>query len=171
MENSVRVALTKEEKVKVGKPKMPGYELDLVAYKGKQNEIMVVECKSYFDSPGVHAEGFEDPKSRKAERYKLFNDRVLWKMVRRALRRRLVEEGRCASRPKIRLCLAAGHVVNAEHRTRIKRIFDRHQSWKLMDDREIAREIKKLANKGYMNNEAVMVAKILERVAASDSSE
>ena len=132
---------------------------------------MIVECKSYLDSPGVHAEGFENPKSPKAKRYKLFNDRVLWKTVRRALRRRLVKDGRCGSRPKIRLCLAAGHVVNAEHRTRIKRIFNRHKSWELMDDHKIVREIKNLASKGYMNNEAVMVAKILERFVASDSPE
>ena len=163
--------MTKEEKVKVGRPKMPGYELDLVAYKGKQNEILVVECKSYFDSPGVHAEGFENPKSRKAKRYKLFNDRVLWKTVRRALCRRLVKDGRCGSRPKVRLCLAAGHVVNPEHRTRIKKIFDRHKNWELMDDHEIAQKIKNLASRGYMNNEAVMVAKILERFVASDSRE
>jgi len=39
-----KVELTKSEKRKIGKPSSPRWELDLLAYKPKQNKIFVVEC-------------------------------------------------------------------------------------------------------------------------------
>src|SRR3990167_7524540 len=56
---SVKVELTPEEKRKIGRPSSPRWELDLVAYKAKSNELLVVECKSFLDSPGVRARGLD----------------------------------------------------------------------------------------------------------------
>ena len=50
---SVKVDLTKEEKVLIGRPSSPRWELDIVAYSGRDNLLRVVECKSYLDSRGV----------------------------------------------------------------------------------------------------------------------
>ena len=50
---SVRVNLTKEEKVRIGRYSSPRWELDVVRYRGRRNALQVIECKSYLDSRGV----------------------------------------------------------------------------------------------------------------------
>ena len=50
---SVKVELTKEEKKIICRPSSPRWELDIVAYCGRDNVLRVVECKSYIDSRGV----------------------------------------------------------------------------------------------------------------------
>jgi hypothetical protein len=55
---SVKVNLTPAEKVQIGRPTSPRWELDVVAYNGGDNILRVVECKSYIDSVGVRASGF-----------------------------------------------------------------------------------------------------------------
>jgi hypothetical protein len=77
---SVKVELTKEEKRAIGRPSSPRWELDIVAYNGRDNLLRVVECKSYLDSLGVQAKGF-DAESENASRYKLFNDALLREIV------------------------------------------------------------------------------------------
>jgi hypothetical protein len=59
VKTSFKVDLTKEEKRLIGRPSSPRWELDVVAFKGGRNEILVIECKSYLDSPGVKAEGMK----------------------------------------------------------------------------------------------------------------
>lgn len=49
---SLKVELTKEEKKAIGRPSSPRWELDIVAYSGRDNLLRVVECKSYLDSRG-----------------------------------------------------------------------------------------------------------------------
>ena len=56
---SVKVELTKAEKVKIGRHSSPRWELDVVAYRGKGNEVLAVECKSFLDSPGVECSAFD----------------------------------------------------------------------------------------------------------------
>lgn len=90
---TVKVELTAEEKKKIGRPSSPRWELDLVAYKGSSNELMVIECKSYLDSPGVRARGLAGRDSKEAARYKLFNDSVLRKTVLGRLKKQLVASG------------------------------------------------------------------------------
>ena len=41
-----KVELTKEDKLQIGRPSNPRWELDIVGYKGCTNEIYAVECKS-----------------------------------------------------------------------------------------------------------------------------
>ncbi|HOS46726.1 MAG TPA: hypothetical protein PLQ69_09640, partial [Paludibacter sp.] len=75
VKTSFKVNLTKEEKRIIGRPSSPRWELDIVAFKGGDKEILVIECKSYLDSFGVKADGLRDGKDK--ERYKLFNDKIL----------------------------------------------------------------------------------------------
>lgn len=70
---SVKVELTKEEKRQIGRPS-PRWELDIVAYSGRDNSLRVVECKSYLDSRGVALRAFDGSDAKNAERYKLFAD-------------------------------------------------------------------------------------------------
>ena len=71
---SVKVSLTKEEKRQIGRPSSPRWELDVVAYRGRDNILRVVECKNYLDSlstPVLVAEGQskEKPRAQSAERW------------------------------------------------------------------------------------------------------
>ena len=50
---SVKVDLTKEEEVLIGRPSSPRWELDIVGYWGRDNTFRAVECKSSLDSRGV----------------------------------------------------------------------------------------------------------------------
>lgn len=91
---SVKVELTKEEKRKIGRPSSPRWELDIVAYNGRDNLLRVVECKSYLGSLGVQAKGFE-AESDNASRYKLFNDASLREVIFRRLQLQFCEAGFC----------------------------------------------------------------------------
>lgn len=105
---SVKVELTAEEKRKIGRHSSPRWEIDLVAYKAKSNELLVVECKSFLDSPGVRDRGLKGTDANETKRYKLFNDNVLRKAVIGRLVEQLVASGSCTSSPSVKLCFAAG---------------------------------------------------------------
>ena len=55
---SFKVELTKEDKEKIGLKTTPRWELDILAYKAKDNSLRVIECKSFLDSSGVSMKGF-----------------------------------------------------------------------------------------------------------------
>jgi hypothetical protein len=43
----VRQGRSKEEKVRIGRPSAPRWELDIAGYSSRENTLRVVECKSY----------------------------------------------------------------------------------------------------------------------------
>ena len=155
-----KVELSKEEKRKIGRPSSPRWELDVVAYKGAKNEILVIECKSYLDSPGVKAEGLMNGKYK--ERYKLFNEEALRRVVFSRLIKQLAELGSCPLSTKVTLCLAAGKVASAKDRTEISEYFA-SQGWKFYSDEWIKDEMVKLSESGYENDVAIVTTKLLTR--------
>lgn len=159
---SVKVELTAEEKRKIGRPSSPRWELDLVAYKAKTNELLVVECKSFLDSPGVRARGLDGTDANEAKRYKLFNDNVLRKAVLGRLVKQLVSSGSCAFSPSVKLCLAAGKVASEPDRRNIINLFERN-GWGFLDDSWVKEKLLAVSNSGYENEVASVVAKILLR--------
>ena len=100
VQNAVKVELTKEEKVEIGRPSSPRWELDVVGYSGKRNELLVVECKSYLDSPGVAHKAFDGSDQRAANRYKLFNEETLRRVVLNRLSLQMCESGLVSKNPK-----------------------------------------------------------------------
>jgi hypothetical protein len=157
-----KVALTKEEKRKIGRPSSPRWELDLVAYKGSKNEVLVVECKSYLDSRGVRADGFLGDDDKHSARYKLFNDETLRKTVLNRLAIQLTEAGLCAQNPRVSLCLAAGNIATADDRSKIQEHFI-GQGWILFDDEWLRERLLRVSTSGYENEVAAIVAKLLLR--------
>jgi hypothetical protein len=104
---SVKVELTKEEKRLIGRHSSPRWEIDIVAYKGGKNLLRIVECKSYFDSVGVRASAFDGSNPEHAQRYKLFNDAELRRVVFNRLCLQLAASSACGQSPALRLSLAA----------------------------------------------------------------
>jgi len=162
---SVKVELTKSEKRAIKRDSSPRWELDVIAYSGRTNELLVVECKSFLDSPGVECGAFDGSKPGKEKRYKLFCDRTLRRVVLGRLQKQLVKAGFCARRPKIRLCLAAGKIRGDENWLRSH--FE-HNGWTLFGPQHIREELEKLCDAGYENSVAAIVTKILLRPARQD---
>lgn len=159
---SFKVELTKEEKRAIGRPSSPRWELDLIAYKAKPNELLVVECKSFLDSPGVRLRGLDGTHPKEALRYKLFNDCVLRETVLNRLVDQLVSAGSCAESPKLTLCLAAGKVATPADRDGISRLF-RGNGWRLFDDSWLRERLVSVSGGSYENEVASVVAKLLLR--------
>jgi hypothetical protein len=163
---SVKVELTKKEKIKIERHSSPRWELDVVAYKGATNELMVVECKSLLDSYGVRVATFEGDREKDETRYKLFFEKRLRAVVFSRLRKQMVKSGLCRAKPKVRLGLAAGK-VNGDA-VRLREIFD-ERGWTLVSPENIRNALLDLEGAGYENSVAHMTAKIITRGEASDT--
>ena len=157
---SVKVDLTKEEKSQIEKPTSPRWEIDVVAYKGSTNSLLAVECKSLLNSPGVRFSSFDGSSEREANRYKLFNDERLRKVVFNRLSIQLVESGFCPSLPEITLCLAAGNIYQDA-----KPIHDhfKKNGWELWDADWLRNELDILSKSGYDNTVVAIVSKLITR--------
>jgi hypothetical protein len=150
--------LTKEEKRTIGRPSNPRWEIDVVAYRASTNELLVVECKSYLDSPGVRfRDGFKGTK-----RLKLFTDEVLRATVFQRLKKQLTASGACAKNPRITLCLAAGHIASRKDREELRAFFKK-RGWRLLDEEWILHQLGDAANSSYENDVAHVVAKLITR--------
>ncbi len=165
---SVKVSLTPEEKREIGRPSAPRWELDVVAYSGSRNELLVVECKSYLDSYGVRASSFEGPKAEEETRYKLFSDEVLRRVVLSRLESQLVEQGFCPPGTKASLCLAAGKIYGDP--APLRAVFEKN-GWRLFEADWLREGLVSLADESYDNSVAAVVAKLLLRNQKADSAE
>jgi hypothetical protein len=160
---SFRVELTREDKRAINRPSSPRWELDLLAYRPQGNIVRVVECKSYLDSTGVD---FSDlTGGQYAGRFKLFTEEGLWKVVRARLVSQMEQLGMCLPSPRIELCLAAGKVASNEDRPRLRDLAAQ-QGWTFFDDEWLVRSVERLASRGYENDIATIVAKLLVRAKA-----
>src|ERR1700688_4970496 len=129
---SVKVKLTPAEKRQIDRPSSPRWELDIVAYSGRDNLLRIVECKSYLDSRGVALRAFDGSDSKFAERFKLFSDDKLRKVVFGRLRKQVAERGACAPDATVKLCLACGRVATAADREGLHKHFA-EKGWDLWD--------------------------------------
>lgn len=162
VQSSYKVDLTKRQKQAIGRPSCPRWELDLLAYKGRSNEVLAVECKSYLDSRGVTIRAFDGSSDRIANRYKLFNDRKLCRVVFGQLSRELVGTGACRKNPQIRLCLAAGKIASAAEGHSLKTLFER-KGWEFWDTNWITTRLSQMSRDGYDDSIASVVAKLIYR--------
>ena len=156
---SFKVELTKEEKVEMGRPTTPRWELDVVGYKASINEVLVVECKSYLNSPGVHVRDF-DSSSKLASRYKLFVEPQTREVVFRRLALQLTEKGLCAPKPVVRLALAAGKIAGSE--AELGQLFE-NAGFVLFTPDWICEGLSEISAASYDNEVASVVAKLLLR--------
>lgn len=159
---SVKVDLTKEEKVLIGRPCSPRWELDIVGYCGRENVLLVMECKSYFDSRGVVLRAFDGSDSKSAERYKLFVDGRLREVVFGRLRKQLADSGACAPDATVKLGLACGRIATDKDREGLRKHF-LDNDWDLWDEKRLHQRLKVMSERGYENQVSAVVAKLLLR--------
>ncbi len=159
---SVKAELTKDEKRLIGRHSSPRWELDIVAYGGKENVLRVVECKSYIDSVGVRASAFDGSNPDHAKRFKLFNEPELQRVVFNRLSAQLVESGACRANRRVCLSLACGKIKNESDRAALRAHFDK-QGWELWDEAWLRERLQRLARRGYENHISAVVSKLLLR--------
>jgi hypothetical protein len=164
VQTSVRVNLTKEEKVQIGRPSSPRWELDVVGYRGRDNVLQVVECKSYLDSRGVTAAALNASAATADSRFKLFVDDTLRSVVLNRLRVDLASNGACAPDAKVQLGLACGRIATEKDRAELKALFAQN-GWQLFDDKWLRDQLHAMAKSGYQNEVSAVVAKLLVRDA------
>lgn len=159
---SVKVELTKPEKVAIGRSSSPRWELDVVAYKGKTNDLLVIECKSYLDSMGVQVATFEGKNRADEDRYKLFFDAKLRSVVLGRLKKQFAAAGFCRPRPKLVLGLAAGKVKGIGAEKRIEKLMAKNR-WEFYGPSRLKSALLELRDSKYENSIASVTAKILLR--------
>lgn len=159
---SVKVELTKAEKVLIGRPSSPRWELDIVAYSGRDNVLRVVECKSYLDSRGVAMRAFDGSDGKFAERFKLFSDDNLRSVVFGRLHQQFAESGACAPNAAVKLCLACGRIATNADRESLHRHFA-EKGWELWDEPWLRQRLQAMSERGYENQVSAVVSKLLLR--------
>ena len=164
---SVKVELTKGEKRTIGRPSSPRWELDIVAYSGRDNLLRVVECKSYLDSRGVALRAFDGNDKRFAERFKLFGDDQLRKVVFARLCQQFAASGACQPAPVVKLCLACGRISSDADRQGLHTHFA-EKGWELWDERWLRDRLRIMSEHGYENQVSAVVAKLLLRGKVDD---
>ena len=155
----VKVDLSKADKVELENPSMPRPEIDLVAYKGRDNTLLAIECKSYLDSRGVtYGEicGLKESKT-----YKLFRRPELRKLVLKRLVEQSVAQGFCAKEPSVTLGMVAGRVHSTDE-AQIEALFH-DNGWLFRGPGWIKSELSKLSKVGYENQISTVVTKLLLR--------
>lgn len=155
-----KVELRKDEKASVGRHSSPRWEVDLLAFQPKTDRILVVECKSFLDSVGVRASEFIDSDVATKGRYKLFNEQQLRDVVFSRLKAQLVLEGLVLSSSTIGLAMAVGKFKSAADREQLHERFE-SRGWQLIDDIQLRQWAIQLSERGYEDNVATIVAKLI----------
>lgn len=154
-----KVGLTKAEKRQIDRPTTPRWELDVVAYKAAGNKVLVVECKSYLDSPGVSAADLK-PGGKWSSRFKLFVAPEIREVVLHRLRAELTEQGLCRPNPKVTLALAAGKVAGDAAALKAQLAQD---GFEYFGPEWFRSNLRALADTGYENMVATVVAKLMRQ--------
>jgi hypothetical protein len=71
----------------------------------------------------------------------------------------LEERGSCSRSPRVKLCLAAGHIASKAH-DRLVQMF-RDRDWELWDNRRIPERLNEVSKSGYEDDVAALVAKLV----------
>lgn len=147
---------------------MPRPEIDVVAFKPKTNELRLVECKSYLDSGGVSVRHLT-PGNRYANRLKFFGNLKLRQLVQKRVVEEFVNAGALGAPPKIHWELFAGCIKHGQEEE-VERLL-KMRKWLLRRPSAIAHALRSFADRGYEDELATVVTKLLERNPDSDGDD
>ena len=153
--------ITRKDKRDIGTPTMPTPEVDLVALQFNKNTLILMEIKSFLNSPGVR---FSDVcgKGKNAKRYKLLNDDIYREIITMRLVDYYLENGLINRKTKIRYGLAAGNIYSRDEE-RI-RDYARNMDWVFMSPDDIKESIVELSGTSFFEDNIItMTAKIFRK--------
>ena len=161
---SVKVGISGDDKKALKLSTMPRPEIDLVALNMKENELLLVEVKSFLDSQGVYFDdviGSEGVESWGAKRYRLFAISKFREVVTERLKEEFLEKGLINKKTKINYALAAGNIHSPADESKIREYFSKpERGWKLFTPQQIKEKIRALAEKGWEDNLVTITAKL-----------
>jgi hypothetical protein len=152
--HSYKVALSKQDKIRIGKPSLPRIEIDILGYRATTNTLLWVECKSYLDSQGVSLRNFDAENGR----YKIFANRKLRAVATKQLALQATEGGLARPNPSVEYWLVAGHIAR-ESRLGLQNRFD-SEGWTLLTGKWISHHLNAMAGDAYEDDVAMIVAKL-----------
>ncbi|MHB8629465.1 MAG: hypothetical protein ACYDBJ_23895 [Aggregatilineales bacterium] len=160
-----KIDLTKDEKVQVENYSMPRPEIDILAYRPADNEVLWIECKSYLNSPGLRLDHFINGTGIE-HIPKVFVDSKYREVVTKALLRQLDEAGLAHPAPVVHYYLVAGniHGVTPGKFEEYSQHF-REKGWTLWGLSQIQKEIDHLKGLDYENDVAIMMAKLMKELS------
>lgn len=158
-QNSLKVELTKAEKVAIGRPSSPRWELDLVAYSGGKNELLALECKSFLDSTGVTYAELQP--GHPSTKYKLFREDGTRAAILDRMKADLVSNGYVPPDCKVGFGLVAGKIKRGDDEA-LADYFSK-RGWHLFGPQWLKQKLTSLASSGYSNDVSAVVTKILLR--------
>ncbi|MBU1319999.1 MAG: hypothetical protein KKG33_09555 [candidate division Zixibacteria bacterium] len=158
---SVKVSVTKLEKRAIGKHSIPRPEIDLVGYSARENELLIVEVKSFLDSPGVRFNELTGEYKTPEGSYKLFTCENYRKIVFSRLKKDLFQASLILKNPSIRFGLAAGKIYSKDEPLIVAHF--KKRNWILYTPSDIAKAIEELEKIPYENDPYVIASKILIR--------
>ncbi|XOB98873.1 hypothetical protein ACMC9I_01930 [Deinococcota bacterium DY0809b] len=156
---SYRVNLTKEEKRMIGRPSSPRPEIDVLAYRPRENLLLIIEVKSYLDSPGVALEQI-DTEFVRGEGYRLFKDEEYRRVMFGRLKSELVNEGAINGTVSMIPGMVVGKVKGDEEA--LERFFSQ-RGWFFWGPSQLVEKLALTADMGYTDNPFVYTAKLLIR--------
>lgn len=160
---SQRVPLDASAKRELQTPNMPNPELDVVAFQPRDNELLVLEVKSYFDSrSGVTLKDINGTNSGMAEQYRLlhnsqFRDKVEAALIKDLEHHRLLP----GTPPKVKYGFVLGRV--SEKQSDAISQYLENRDWQYWGPTEIKKKLTSLASTPYRNDPVVMTVKALLR--------
>ncbi|MBL7124714.1 MAG: hypothetical protein ISS51_01280 [Dehalococcoidales bacterium] len=160
---SVKVNISKQDKRDIGTFSMPRPEIDLVALNVRENELLLIEVKSFLDSYGVYFEAISDEKDVFSKRYRLFTVSIFREVVTKRLREEYLKQGLINENTKINYALAAGNIHSSADELNIREYFSKpERGWKLFSPKDIKDKIRKMSEKGWEDNLVTITAKLIQ---------
>jgi hypothetical protein len=159
---SFKVNVTPQDKKRLGKNSMPRPEIDLLAFKPKEDLIIAFEAKSYLYSKGVQLAEITTPRETSEGRYKIFTCKKYRDIVIKQLKKDLIDMGMATKSTKIKLGLIAAKVEGGEDGSNQLAAFMRKHHWEFWRPATVKEKLEALADLDYENDVAVVASKILK---------
>lgn len=159
--SSVKINLTKQEKVNLGKPSLPRPEVDIVAYSISENIIFLLEVKSFFDSNGVYYEHVANDNEVRDGKYKLLTSHQYRDILVHRLKEDWVRSGIINDKTAVSFGLIAGKI----HKNKDEDFenYFKDKGWFFWGPKDVKDKVVKLSQKGYEDDMMVITSKILSR--------
>lgn len=147
--HSVKINLTKEEKVQLGKPSTPRPEVDIVAFDAKLNLIILFEVKSFLDSSGVIYEKVVENNENPTGRYKLLTSKKYQGIITKRLKSEWIAAGIINKKTKVSFGLIAGKIYKMRE-IELNNYFS-GKNWFFWGPTILKEKLTALSQKGYEN--------------------
>jgi hypothetical protein len=157
--HSVKLHLSKADKIKLMLPTMPRIEIDLVAFDVISNILIVIEAKSFLNSRGVDYNALCGDNSNSRNRYRLFNDTTYRQILKNRLKKEFISKKLINKNTKIKFALAAGK-VQSRSESKVESYLKKN-GFLYFTPEKIKEGIRNFSLKGWENNLIVMTTKLV----------